>query len=165
MGVLLALGAALSVPAGLRAANGRPPVGQFMRVDVARKAITLTLIAADGAGNNGFNFDDYGRGEMLVSVPAGWRVSVDCRNRSAYFSSCVVVAGPGASAPAFPGATTPRPLAGIAPGASASFAFVASRTGSYRLASLVAGDEDARMWDVLEVSRGGRPSISVRPGP
>jgi uncharacterized cupredoxin-like copper-binding protein len=45
------------------------------------------------------------------------------------------------------------------------FSFVARRAGSFRIACLVPGHEQARMWDVLEVARGGQPSISVRPGP
>jgi len=54
---------------------------------------------------------------------------------------------------------------GLSTGGKATFSFVASRAGSYRLASLVPGEEEARMWDVLEVARGGTPSISARPGP
>jgi hypothetical protein len=67
--------------------------------------------------------------------------------------------------PAFRGATTPNPTDGLPPGQSATFSFVASRVGAYRFACLVPGHEDARMWDVLVVERGGKPSISARPGP
>jgi hypothetical protein len=144
---------------------GKPAPGRFLSVNAARRAITVTLIAADGISNNGFNFDDYGRGELLVSVPEGWRVTVRCDNSSSTFNSCVVVSGAGASAPAFPGATTPDPVTGLDPGQSAAFSFVATRVGSYRLASLVPGHEQARMWDVLVVTRSGRPSIVARPGP
>jgi uncharacterized cupredoxin-like copper-binding protein len=42
---------------------------------------------------------------------------------------------------------------------------VARRTGSFRIACLVPGHEQARMWDVLDVVRGGHPSIAARPGP
>jgi len=136
-----------------------------LRVDAARRAVDLTLIAGDGAGNGGFNFDGYGRGELLVNVPKGWRVTVHCRNAGSLPNSCVVVSGPGAVAPAFPGATTPAPVMGLRPGSSSTFSFVPTRVGSYRLASLVPGHEQARMWDVLEVTSGGRPSIDARPGP
>jgi hypothetical protein len=66
---------------------------------------------------------------------------------------------------AFKGASVPNPTYGLQPGQSATFSFVASRTGSFRLACLVPGHEEARMWDVLEVTRGGKPSIVARPGP
>lgn len=123
------------------------------------------MIAADGDENNGFNFDGYGRGQLLVRIPLGWEVTVRFRNGGSRFESCAVVSGPGATAPAFPGATTPDPVTGLAPGGTAAFSFTATRAGSYRLASMVPGHELARMWDVLDVTRGGRPSIGARPGP
>lgn len=144
---------------------GKPAPLQFLHVDAARHAVGLTLIAGDGNGNNGFNFDGYGRGELLVSIPRGWRVTVDCRNVSSLRNSCAVVQGADATQLAFPGASTPHPTSGLASGASAGFSFTASRLGVYRLASLVSGHEQARMWDVLEVTRAGRPAISARPGP
>lgn len=147
------------------AAPKKPDPRQFLQVSTARHAVDLTLIAADGDGNNGFNFDGYGRGELIVRVPRGWRVTVHCKNNGPLRNSCVVVTGLEAAAPAFPGATTPSPVTGLGSGESATFSFTAAHTGLYRLASLVAGHEEARMWDVLEVTRGGRPSIRGRPGP
>ena len=142
-----------------------PPPTQFLRVDTTHHAVTLRLIAGDGPRNNGFNFDGYGRGELLVSVPRGWRVRVVCTNEWSRRSSCAVVRGPLATAPAFPGASIPSPVVGLRRGESATFVFSAARTGVYRLASVVPGEMQARMWDVLVVTRGGRPSISARPGP
>ena len=147
------------------AAPSKPAPQQFLRVHAARRAVELTLIAGDGRGNNGFNFDGYGRGELIVSVPRGWRVTVHYKNAGSFRSSCAVVSGPSATRPAFPGASTPNPVIGLGSGGAATFSFTATRVGTYRLASLVSGDELARMWDVLEVTPGGRPSISARPGP
>ena len=143
----------------------KPAPAQFLQVHAARHAVDLTLIASDGNSNNGFNFDGYGRGELLVSVPRGWRVTVHCRNDGPLRNSCAVVSGPEATKLAFRGASTPNPVRGLASGASATFSFTAARVGVYRLASLVPGHELARQWDVLVVTRGGRPSISARPGP
>jgi hypothetical protein len=145
--------------------SSKPSPRRFLRVDGARRAVELTLIAADGAGNNGFNFDGYGRGELLVRVPQGWRVTVQCRNAGSVRNSCAVVSRPAPMTLAFPGASTASPVTGLRGGESASFSFTAARVGSYRFASLVSGHEQARMWDVLEVTRGGRPSISARSGP
>ena len=100
-----------------------------------------------------------------MRVPLGWRVVVDCENRGGMRHSCAIVKGSLATAPAFRGASTKQPALGLFPGAKASFAFTAARTGTFRIACLVPGHEQARMWDVLVVARGGRPSISVRPGP
>src|SRR6185503_17317286 len=110
-------------------------------------------------------FDGYGRGELDVRVPLGWRVVVDCENRGGLRHSCAIVRGSLSVAPAFRGASSPQPLTGLSPGAKATFSFTASRTGTFRIACLVAGQEQARMFDVLEIVRGGTPAISVRPGP
>jgi Sulfocyanin (SoxE) domain len=155
---LALLGAAVLV-------GGKPAPAQFLHVDAVHKTAVLTLVAGYTSANNGFNFDGYGRGELLVSVPRGWRVTVHCRNASALRNSCVVVTGAAASVPAFPGASTPDPVVGLGSGSAATFSFTATRTGSYRFTSLVAGHEAARMWDVLEVRSRGRPAISARSGP
>ncbi len=151
----------------LAAAAGatRPPPSRFLRVDAARRTVVLTLVASDGPANNGFNFDGYGRGELLVRVPRGFRVSVECRNAGPLRNSCSVVSGPMATVLAFPGASTPSPVLGLPSGGSATFSFLASRPGVYRIASLVPGHAQARQYAVLQVTRGGRPSISARAGP
>ncbi len=147
------------------ASAGRPSPWRWLAWNARTHTVRLTLAAGLGGANGGFDFDGYGRGELLVTVPLGWRVIVDCENRCARRASCAVVRGALSVRPAFPGASTPQPLAGLAPGSRATFSFVASRTGSYRIASLVPGEEQARMWDVLDVVRRARPSISARPGP
>ena len=142
-----------------------PGPQRYFAADASRRTVHLTLLAGLDGENNGFNFDGYGRGELLVSVPLGWRLVVECDNRGGMRSSCAVVRDSLATRPAFPGAASPQPLQGLDPGAKASFSFRLTQTGSFRIASLVPGQEQARMWDVLEVTRGGRPSISARPGP
>jgi sulfocyanin SoxE-like protein len=148
------------VVAALLAAGAVSPA-RFLSVDARRHRVTLRLVAAYDGANNGFNFDGYGRGELLVSVPLGWRVSIDCSNRGPLRHSCAVVAGARTTTPAFPHAATPE----LAVGKRASFSFVASRRGTYRLACLVPGHEEARMWDVLDVGKTRRVEISARPGP
>jgi hypothetical protein len=138
-----------------------PNPAQFLRVDATNRSALVTLIASYDGSNNGFNFDGYGRGELLVTVPSGWRVRVRCTNHGTIGHSCAVVRGPMTVTPAFRGAATPI----LPQGASTTFSFVASRTGSYRFACLVPGHEEARMYDVLEVTRGGKPTITARAGP
>ena len=142
-----------------------PNPQQFFHVDAKARTAIVTLVAAYNGENNGFNFDGYGRGEMIVRVPRGWRVTVHCKNNGPLRNSCAVVSGPFPTKPAFPGATTPSPVLGLESGASATFSFTAGRTGVFRFASVVSGHEQARQWDIFEVTRGGRPSISARAGP
>ncbi len=145
--------------------TGRPDPARFLEWNRPARRVQLTMLGALGSSNNGFNFDGYGRGELLASVPRGWRVTVRCENRGSRRISCAVVPGARSATLAFPGASVPDPLQGLPPGGKAQFSFRAARTGSYRITSLVPGQAEARMFAVLVVTPGGRPSISARPGP
>lgn len=160
-------GPSTTVPVGTTVSGepGRPDPGQFLAADPAVKRAKLTMIGGLGSSNNGFNFDDYGRGELLVSVPRGWRVTVDCQNHASRRTSCAVVTGARSATIAFPGASVAHPLQGLAPGSKERFSFTAGHTGVFRITSLVPGQSEARMFAVLEVTRAGSPSISARPGP
>jgi hypothetical protein len=144
---------------------GRPNPQTFLRWSRSGRSVQLTLAAGLGSSNNGYNFDGYGRGELLVTVPLGWRVTIACENRGARRASCAVVPSTQHGGPAIPGATIAHPVTGLPPAARASFAFTTRGTGSYRLVSLVPGQAGARMFDVLDVVRGGVPSVSARGGP
>ena len=104
--------------ASLAAGTGAspPPPARFLHVDARHKLVKVTLIAGYDGSNNGFNFDGYGRGELFVSVPRGWRVRVRCVNRAAMRHSCAVVKGPMTIKPAFRGATVPQPVVGLTRG-------------------------------------------------
>jgi FtsP/CotA-like multicopper oxidase with cupredoxin domain len=140
------------------AANPRPHPSRFLAVDAARHRVTITLIASYDDTNGGFNFDGYSR-YLMWTVPRGWKVRVICKNRGPLRHSCAVVRDAGSSKPAFRGAASPRPRLGLEAGGTARFTFRATRAGVYRFACLVAGHEDARMWDVLKVARHGKPSV------
>lgn len=141
----------------LSLAGKAPPPHKFLAVDAQRHRVTITLIASYNGENGGFNFDGYSR-YLMWTVPRGWRVRVVCKNRGPLRHSCAVVQGPDSTKPAFRGAATPRPQTGLEPGQSARFSFRASRRGVYRFACLVPGHEGARMYDVLKITRGGKPS-------
>ena len=142
----------------LLAAPAPPPPHRFLAVDAHRHRVTITLIASYDGENGGFNFDGYSR-FLMWTVPRGWTVRVVCKNRGPLRHSCAVVKGADSTKPAFPGAATPRPRLGLEAGHTARFTFHASKRGAYRLTCLVPGHEDARMWDVLKITRGGKPSV------
>jgi hypothetical protein len=149
--------AALAVALTL-AAKPAPPPHKFLAVDAQRHRVTITLIASYDGENGGFNFDGYSR-FLMWTVPRGWTVRVVCENRGPLRHSCAVVKGPDTTKPAFRGAATPKPQAGLEAGHTARFTFRARKRGVYRFVSLVSGQEAARMWDVLKVTRGGKPSV------
>jgi hypothetical protein len=144
---------------------GRPDPRRFLAADPAAKRVRLTLVAGLGSANNGFNFDGYGRGELQVSVPRGWRVTVDFRNHASRRTSAAVVTGARSATIPFHGASSTQPLQGVTSGGEERFSFTPTRTGVFRITSLVPGQAEARMYAVLVVTSAGRPSISARPGP
>lgn len=140
------------------AAQAPPPPHKFLAVEAHRHRVTITLIASYDDANNGFNFDGYSR-FLMWTVPKGWAVRVVCQNRGPLRHSCAVVKGADSTKPAFRGASIPHPQLGLESGQTARFTFRASRKGVYRFACLVQGHELARMWDVLKITRGGKPSV------
>lgn len=140
---------------------GTPPdPTKFLQVDRAGRGVVLTLIAAYPVTDYQFNYDGYRNGQLQVTVPVGWLVTVQCSNRGTVKNSCAVVKDR-SSGPVDPAWTTPDPANGLAAGASASYSFTPSATGSYRIASLVQGHEASGMWMRLEVVAGGEPSIGL----
>jgi hypothetical protein len=156
-----AVGLALALLASAAIAAKRPPPSHWLSWDAGTHTAHLVLVAGYDSTNNGFNFDGYARGRMLVRVPRGWRMTIVCKNAGNRFHSCAVVSGASTSRLAFPGASTPNPVLGLAPGESASFTFRTSRVGVYRLACLVPGHELAREYVVLKITASGRPRVEI----
>jgi uncharacterized cupredoxin-like copper-binding protein len=144
--------------AGIAVAGKSPPPRKLLAVHARKHAVTITLIASYNGSNSGFNFDGYSR-FLMWTVPRGWKVTVVCKNRGPLRHSCAVVKGSNSTKPAFRGASTPKPQAGLEAGKTARFTFRASKVGVYRFACLVPGHEVARMWDVFKVVRRGKPSV------
>ena len=140
------------------AAKAPPPPHRFLAVDAHRHRATITLIASYDGANGGFNFDGYSR-FLMWTVPRGWTVRVVCANRGPLRHSCAVVRGADSAKPAFRGAATAHPQIGLEAGHTAHFSFRARKKGVYRFTSLVPGQEAARMWDVLTITRRGKPSV------
>ena len=143
------------------------PLPGWLSVDSSARTVSLGMVAAYNDVYNGFNFNGYGKGQVLVDVPQGWRVNVRCSNNSSSMRhSCAVVRGVSGRTPAFPGAASPDPAGGLPPHQQAVFSFRAARIGTYRIVCLVPGHEQAGMWDVLDVTRDRAPAAVLlrKPG-
>ena len=139
---------------------GTPPdPTTFIHVDAATQTAVVTLIAGHPATDIQFNYDGYGNGSLVLTVPTGWQVTIQCVNHGTVPNSCAVVADGSATSPVQPGWSTTDPQRGLDPGQSASFVFTPTATGSYRIASLVDGNEASGMWADLEISAGGVPTL------
>ena len=138
----------------------------ILSVDATTKTVHLLLAGSATNAYGGFNFDGYAAGEMHISIPIGWTVVVSCMNRSTVLTHSCAVIDDGAILPsggpvAFPGAVTADPVNGLPCGGSATFRFVTSRLGLFRIACLVVGHEADGMWDWLRVTTGGLPSVTT----
>jgi len=134
----------------------------WMTYSPAAKTATLKLVAGYNTNLGGFNFNGYGNGRMVVSIPTGWKVTVDFSNQGQLPHSVAIVHTKTSTAPAFPGAGLAGGLltSGLAQGKAATFTFVAGAPGTYRIVCLVPGHEAAGMWDTFVVTGAGTlPSI------
>jgi sulfocyanin len=119
--------------------------------------VSVTLIAGKTPAAGGFNFNGYADGEMILTVPLGWRVNVVFENAATPPHSVAVLPytdrqPSGGMKPAFPGAATTDLAAGLPRGSRATFSFVADKPGKYEFACGVPGHALSGMWDLLIVS-------------
>ncbi len=156
------LGVLLMTACGTGVATPNPspePTPNWLIADSSTKSVKLTLIASYNSDNAGFNFNGYDSGKMIVSVPDGWQVMIDCQNHGNANHSCAIVKGAGDQTPAFPGSATPDPTQGAPNGSSQTSTFQTANPGTYRISCLVPGHDGAGMWDTFIVTTGGEPQI------
>ncbi len=154
-------GAAAVLPTGSGAAPASP-----LTYDGASRTATLHLAAGV---DDGYDFNGYAGGALILAIPTGWTVTVEVRNVSATTShSALVVAwedrfkGSDLS-PAFPGAAQPEFTQGItAQDPPARFVFTARAVGRYGLVCGVPGHNLIGMWDELDVVAAGPPTYHVK---
>ncbi|MHB8613736.1 MAG: sulfocyanin-like copper-binding protein [Candidatus Dormibacteraceae bacterium] len=139
----------------------QPDPKTFIKVDASIHVAVVTLIAGDPATDNQFNYDGYSNGALVLKVPVGWQVTIQCLNHGTVPNSCAIVADGKAAVPVRTDWSTPSPQRGLDPGQSSGFAFTPSQAGSYRIASLVGGSEASGMWADLEVTSGGAPTLTA----
>jgi len=142
------------------AASSTVTLDQWAAYDSATQTLTLKLEAGYQDLNRGLNFDGKYKGQMVVTVPVGWKVTVNFSNQGSINHSASIVTASGTT-PVFAGASTPDPTVGTVPGQAATFTFTASQVGSYRIACLLPGHEGLGMWDSLVVASGGLPNVKL----
>lgn len=139
-----------------------PTSSRFITTHPNAKTVTLTLIAAYNKSNQGFNFDGGYKGNMTVTIPVGYQVTVNLENHAQLPHSAAIIAATGSSAagPVIAGAATPNPLTGTPPGQTATFSFKTAKTGHYRIGCLFPGHLILGMYLDLNIVSQGTPSLS-----
>src|SRR6202521_1510326 len=155
LATLFLLGVAACDPLTGTGPGTQPDPKTFIKVDPATRVAVVTLIAGHPATDNQFNFDGYSSGALVLTVPVGWQLTIQCLNHGTVPNSCAIVTNGPATEPVNAEWSTPNPHAGLDPGQSSSFIFSSTAPGSYRIASLVGGSGARGMGADLEVNDGG----------
>ena len=167
MVVAYRLGARGAIPAPPPGAGSgqAPGTTSALVADASAHTATLALVAGSTTANSGFNFNGASKGQLVVTIPAGYKLTVHFSNAAALPHSAVVTAYTNRTAasfpPAFPGAATPNAVTGVGQGAKQTFTFTAKTVGTYAIVCAVPGHAAAGMWDVLQVTQGGLASITT----
>ena len=145
----------------------------WVHADSAAKRVSFDLIAGVPGVNGGLNFNGFTNGELTFVVPAGWRVTLNFRNRDHALTHSVEVITPRAPLPI---QAVPPSIAGAGSkelllGAAADLppepiTFVATPTGEYLLYCAVPGHGMAGMWVRFRIDATARtPTIVATPKP
>ena len=167
---LLLAGALLLAAVGARAqsAKGGKIDPTWLRADAASKAVDFKLVAGLTDANGGMNFNGFGRGGLVLTVPQGWNVVLHFKNEDPNLPHSVEVIGDAAAIPvgpvppAFELATTGRLEQGFPAGQGTDIRFAPAKAGSFLIFCAVPGHGAAGMWVRLAVSEAAdKPALAT----
>ena len=140
----------------------------WLRTDAASKTVDFKLVAGLTNNNGGMNFNGFGRGGLVLTVPQGWTVALHFKNEDPNLPHSVEVIPEAAAIPtgpvppAFEHATTGRLEQGFSTGQGAEIRFAATKAGSFLIFCAVPGHGAAGMWIRLAVSEAtGTPALAA----
>jgi hypothetical protein len=144
----------------LGAAGARAQTAKGGKIDPA-------WLRADDA-NGGMNFNGFGRGGLVLTVPQGWSVVLHFKNEDPnlpHSAEVIPDAAPmpvGPVTPAFEHATTGRLDQGFPSGQGADVRFVSGKAGPFLIFCAVPGHGAAGMWIRLAVSEtADKPTLAT----
>lgn len=137
--------------------NGRSTLGA--------PAAQFSVVAGQGPANGEMNFNGTSKGKLVITVPAGAHVKMTLTNQGDLPHSLEIIPATSqlpsqaVNPPAFPGAETPNPMAGISKGKTAIAQFTVAKPGKYLMICGFPGHAILGMYATFVVS----PSASARP--
>jgi FtsP/CotA-like multicopper oxidase with cupredoxin domain len=159
-------------PAGLTAPTGPMTVPDWYVVDNAARTVRLTVTAGATPANNYWNFNGAINGDLAITVPEGYRVTIEFTNRDPNMAHSLGIspmttsfALPPEPTPVFAGAITQNPgsmIDGTMPGETETVEFVAERAGNYLMLCYIPGHTAVGMWLFFNVSAGGEAGVQAR---
>jgi sulfocyanin len=154
------------------APSGPMTTPAWMKVDKAKKTVSLDIHAGQTPDNNHWNFNGYDKGNATITVPEGYKVTIKFTNDdpslahsigvdSAYTTFPPTFTNP---QPIFSGAISPDPTdpgKATQPNKSQTLNFSASKAGSYTLNCFIPGHAMAGMWIHFDVSSDGKAGVQT----
>ncbi len=158
---ICAIGLALAPMSGASAQRATAP--RWLVADATRHTATVTVIAGYSGANDGLNFNGDANGKMVISVPAGYRVTVAFASKGVFPHNAVITS----TKPTGSGDTFSLAFSGSGPAdtttgvVSARYSFRATKVGAYYIVCGLPGHAATGMWGRFMVTRGGRPTVTV----
>lgn len=167
-----------ATPSATRASGlPAPPSGalstpDWYTVDEAARTVHVTVVAGETNANNYWNYNGATNGDLAITVPEGYTVTIEQINRDPNMAHSVAIldlptsfAMPPQPNPVFEGAISHNPTSMIEatmPGETESITFVAGEEGTYGLVCLIPGHAAVGMWLYFIVSEDGSMGVQSR---
>ena len=161
--------AAAAAPAGPAAPTGPMTIPDWYQVDHDAQTVNLTVVAGSTPDNNYWNFNGAIRGQLAITVPEGYEVTIELVNEDPNMAHSLGISSelvnftvPPSPEPVFAGAVTENPQSMIdatMPGESETITFVADAAGNYSMVCYIAGHSAVGMWLFFNVSGDGEAGV------
>lgn len=158
-----------ATPAGPTPPSGPYTIPSWYTIDRDAQTVHMTLTAGATPDNNYWNYNGFIRGQIAITVPVGYEVTIDLVNEDPNMAHSVGVSNelssftvPPTPEPVFEGAITPNPTSmidGTMPGETATITFVADEAGNYSLVCYVPGHSAVGMWLFFNVTEGDEVGV------
>lgn len=160
---------AAAAPAGPAAPTGPMTMPDWYHVDHDARTVHMTITAGSIPDNNYWNFNGYIKGELAITVPEGYTVTIDLVNEDPNMAHSLGISSeltnfvmPPTPQPVFEGAITENAQSMIdatMPGETETIQFVADTAGNYSMVCYIAGHTAVGMWLFFNVSAGDEAGV------
>jgi sulfocyanin len=161
--------AAAAPEAAAPAAASDMAMTDWFHVDEANQAVHMTITAGSTDAKNYWNFNGGHDGNMTITVPVGYTITIDLRNNDPNMAHSLGISAEtsGFSAmpditPVFEGAVTSNPTSmmdATMPGQEESITFVADAAGEYAMVCYIPGHAATGMYIYFNVSAEGEAGV------
>ncbi|MSR36445.1 MAG: hypothetical protein EXR95_07355 [Gemmatimonadetes bacterium] len=143
----------------------------WVHVDDAAKTVMVDVVSGKDAINNNWNFNGFANGNATVTVPTGYKVTINFTNNDPNMAHSIGVAPKATpfsatptTEPVFAGAVSPNPTSmtdATTKGENDVVTFTADKAGEYALICYVPGHAAAGMWINFTVADGATAGVAA----